>query len=717
MYKQGNKNNKRSFAKPTVQKKNKERQGGGAGGFVDNRSEVVTQRKLQLLANASSELLYDHNMGFNIQKVAAATAQNDIANVLQARFYEDNGDSREPIWHWGPVVNMLWKKKLRNDQQVIFKGYGVWERKRDEATGKTLAYTDFLKSQALKIVAASPKIILGYFILSALESIPGAVAQEIIINNNATDITSLTAFNSDVDLGASLVGLAFTNTTFLAYMVQQYAMTRISDNETIIALNDPLREFIGAPLFESHFANFDVVSVASPGISVLGKGSESIDELASRIGAECDISPERVSFVLARFNVDGDKTAFVSESYPELVNYVKKVFGVKFQGKASMPSLDLNTPTQLVEGIRTRLGGVTWKHLNKEKLLDEYKDKESEVLAAITEIEIHLNRRSYFNEEDSNSIGNPRAWIDDMMNGKPFESTPTTNSKGELQWDNKQKKMPKELNAPEVTKTISNDDVQKIFSLLQSQMPGKDANNGCFARADFTAYYMNVLRGFGGVGKIRVDVKSGASDLKPTAETYLDGVEGVLWGMHTASTIKTKEGATFVMDISLKQPLSPSAWISGLTSLSAEELTISNTDQWDYHLGDNKPHGVSFFELMDQLRGLHISEMYGKRDDAGRLLPHGTWGNQKLAFSAVDSVPKEKIYVLKADTERHKERGIFRGEELQASHNLSSLDEYCKIEFPEQHLTFYVPKGVEKVRTTGIDGLKISKKEIEDRCQ
>ncbi len=305
------------------------------------------------------------------------------------------------------------------------------------------------------------------------------------------------------------------------------------------------------------------------GLKVNEENDKSYDQVVSHISDETKLLKEQVEDVLGHFQNEESQVSYQSASLNELTNYVKKVYGQKYEGKAQMPDLFKGQSVKIKLEVTSRLSHPVWKNVEIDELMEQHAGKEPEILKAITQIEIHLKRRGYMKE--NYQIQNPYLWINGYISGTPFESTPNVNSKGEIIWDNNQKTMPKELQAPGDLNPVNDKEIAGIFKMLQSQVPTGDADNGCFARADFSAYYMQVLRGFENVGKIRVDVKSGKMDLKPTEKHYVKGVEGTVWQMHTAATITTSEGKTYVMDVALKDPLEPAAWISALTSLSDDK--------------------------------------------------------------------------------------------------------------------------------------------------
>jgi len=169
-----------------------------------------------------------------------------FTHVTQGMFYESSTESAELVWHWGPVVEMIWKKKNIDGEQAMYKGYGVWERKTNDSSRMELSYTDYLKHQANSILKSAPTLALGYFLLSFLESLPTAMAMEIMPQSNTTNATALATQNvSNMALGPEILALVASNVTIIASLAQYYAMTRASDNATIYQIRSSMPQFLG----------------------------------------------------------------------------------------------------------------------------------------------------------------------------------------------------------------------------------------------------------------------------------------------------------------------------------------------------------------------------------------------------------------------------------------------------------------------------------------
>lgn len=639
-----------------------------------------------------------------------------LPGVIQGMFYEKLKDSDEYVWHWGPVIGSVWKKNLdENGAHVIHNGYGAWERKHNRASGQPLSFYSFIESNSGNILKAASTIAVGYFFLSFLSSIPQAAAQQLMlaapeIAGNVTGSTAVAAQNSSAlaDI-AIIMNMVTVNVGMLGLLQQHYALQQQQRPQFALQIYEPMQVMTRGRLIAGTTPQTEK---SGTGLVIEGSGLKK-EELVDHIAKETGLISEQVEEVIGHFHLDKEKISYHSGSLNELTNYVKKVYGKEYSGKAGMP--EVRGKDSLVrQTVKKRLKSEIWGKVKFSDILDPYKDKMAEVLNAITQIEIHLKRRGYLDEKYI--IEHPKAWIDQYLEGVPFESTPVVNNEGKILWRKDQKTMPKELTGRKSETVVTDREIPGIFGMLQSQVPGKDPKDGCFARADFTSYYMQVLRDFKGVGKIRVDVKSGNSDLKPTSTHFMEGVEGVVWKMHTAATITTKDGQTYVMDIALQKPLTPDEWIKALTAMSGDQLIISNTKKWNYHLGDQKENGVSLIDVLSQLRGLHISEMFGHKNNKG-LLPWSTWENAK-DFAPIDEVKKIKNYVLRATDEPNKMKGIFKGEEISDASALEDPSSYCKLDFLDNHVVLYVPREVTKIRMTGISGIgRISKEDIEERCK
>ncbi|MBT9314499.1 hypothetical protein [Leptothoe spongobia] len=278
-------NKSRAISNFVSQKKSNEKQGFG---FVDNRPEAAHQHNLQkMAANAS-------NSNKELQPIVDTRSIPSSDNgVIQGMFYEKDAETGEMIWHWDPVVNMIWQKKMNGDTQETYKGYGVWERKINADSGERMSFSDYLQHHSKTIVAAAPNIALGYFILTALESIPGAVAQEIFVQSNSTNATAIAIANSsDLSLASMFLNATILNAAMLGYLAQHYAMTRASDNATILRINAPLRDFVGDDLFERHFQLAEVTEydevIVSDQVDLRNEDESSSEESHETHGTEID---------------------------------------------------------------------------------------------------------------------------------------------------------------------------------------------------------------------------------------------------------------------------------------------------------------------------------------------------------------------------------------------------------------------------------------------
>lgn len=421
-------------------------------------------------------------------------------------------------------------------------------------------------------------------------------------------------------------------------------------------------------------------------------------------GKTGDLLEEQVALVLDRFFSQGALQPEV-ESPEKLASYIRRIYGKKVEGELEAPSFARAPVREVKKAIGDRLASPVWAKLDKAGVLRKYEGEEPRLLQVISEIETHLHRRGYY--EKDRTIQDPARWIDGAMQGRPFESTPSINTEGQLVWG---QGAPQEKPVPEDLKPVKDTEVGELFARLQGEVPHADARDGCFARADFSAYTMQVLRGLKGVGKIRIEVKSGKFDLSPRQEIFLDAAVGQKWQMHTAATLTTEEGQTYVMDVALQKPLSADEWIDAL-GVERAGLTVSNTTKWNYDLKEGKENGVSLIDVLSQTRGLYLSEVLGAAE-SGEPERWDTW-EDSMTFLPVEQRPRAKTYVLQAQNQKSMKSGLFGGREVGPSENVD-LESHYRLDFEEEQLTLLVPKGVgEKgIRNTGISGLKVSKEAI-----
>jgi hypothetical protein len=239
---------KQGRVKPTMQMKEKVNVNDDLG--LEKEADVMGVKAVQNKSLSNSFLQKkDINAGNNKFRKEIV---NDSSQVIQGIFYEIT-DSNDLIWHWGPVVEVIWRKKLNNDDQVLHNGYGVWERK-TKSTGEKLSYTDFLKHQAGSIVKAAPTIALGVFILKFLESLPVAMAQEMMTNCSSSNSTSVAINKDNMALGPVILQMVATNASILALLAQNYAMTRARDNTTVYTIGPGMQEFMGEQRFQYYFS-------------------------------------------------------------------------------------------------------------------------------------------------------------------------------------------------------------------------------------------------------------------------------------------------------------------------------------------------------------------------------------------------------------------------------------------------------------------------------
>ena len=224
---------------------------------ADNSPKVSQLKAIQKMAHKTLSFVPSQSQFVKAQLSQIRENKNGLpSQVIQGMFYEHTTDTEEPIWHWGPVIGKIWKKKMSGGNQVMHKGYGVWERKTNEASGEALTFLDYINDHKKSILGATTTTALGYFILSALESLPTTMAQQLMEESNTTN--SSVATSSDTALGPAIVSFIATNATFAAYLIQHYAMTRASDNTTTFAINGPLQDLVGHQTFERHLSELNL---------------------------------------------------------------------------------------------------------------------------------------------------------------------------------------------------------------------------------------------------------------------------------------------------------------------------------------------------------------------------------------------------------------------------------------------------------------------------
>lgn len=425
-------------------------------------------------------------------------------------------------------------------------------------------------------------------------------------------------------------------------------------------------------------------------------------ELTRTLAEKTGLLEEQVKDVVDRYLPEGEGLEVGARSLDKLANHVKRLFGMRFEGEAEAPTFS-GSGTAVTDAIERRLEAPAWEKLDAEEMLEKYEGQEPRLLQTISDIEAQLNRRGFLRR----TIQQPMRWIDDLMQGRPFETAPVVDSEGRIDWSRQSGSSPQEQAAPSRQQPVRDNQVEALFARLQSEIPAADARDGCFARADFSAYYLQSLRGLKGVGKIRVEVKNARPDLRPQGELFRDAAVGREWLMHTAATITTEEGSTYVMDVALQRPLSRDEWIRAL-SVEPDDLTISSTDRWNFNLQDNQENGVSLIDVMSQMRGLYLNEVLG-HGPGEEFASWVGWEYTMPAFAPIQTQTGAETYALEVQDPR----GLFSGRELRQPLAPSEAGDYYHLEFPEQKLTLLVPKAFRgKIKNTGISGLKVSKDEI-----
>ncbi len=102
---------------------------------LEHEADVMGERAVQTMAGRHAER-HDPVAALQVQRNGLKSILDSPRSaVVQARFYEWNPDGETTeekyIWHWGPVINALWEKKLEegSQEQEMWRGYGVWVRK------------------------------------------------------------------------------------------------------------------------------------------------------------------------------------------------------------------------------------------------------------------------------------------------------------------------------------------------------------------------------------------------------------------------------------------------------------------------------------------------------------------------------------------------------------------------------------------------------------
>jgi hypothetical protein len=120
---------KQGRVKPTLQMKGK----------VTINDDAGLEKEADVMGSKAAQLQVVDKTGLNKSRGNSIInhGSTNRSGVIQGMFYEWNPDGetedKKHIWHYGHVIGALWEKKMADDRQVSYNGYGVWLRKGTQA--------------------------------------------------------------------------------------------------------------------------------------------------------------------------------------------------------------------------------------------------------------------------------------------------------------------------------------------------------------------------------------------------------------------------------------------------------------------------------------------------------------------------------------------------------------------------------------------------------
>ena len=191
----------------------------------EQEADIMGRKALQVKSQTSASNL-------ELSSLLSGKQISSSNQTVQGLFYEQNENGKF-IWHWGPVINKYWTKALdKSGNQVLHKGYGVWDRIDGESH---IDFQNYLQKISSTIIKKAPTILIGVFIVQALASMPVVAAETVIQETLSANSTTLTTANYS-SVGSIIGDGILLTTNFMSLAAPFYVGMLQNQNNQLAAI-------------------------------------------------------------------------------------------------------------------------------------------------------------------------------------------------------------------------------------------------------------------------------------------------------------------------------------------------------------------------------------------------------------------------------------------------------------------------------------------------